>query len=121
MPTIDGSAQVADRRRRTVLRALAALLVSAAPLAVLIVLAVLHRGGVALLLHESELFPGFSRALLVAVPLAGLGFIKLRVFAATRSLRATILAAIATSLLALTLALGAVDIVNSLTSMGGPD
>ena len=97
------------------------MLAAAAPLAVLMVLAVLHRGGVVLLLHESQLFPGFSRAFLVAVPLTWLGLINLGVFAATRSLRATFLAATATSLLALTLVLGAVDFVNSLMSMGGPD
>lgn len=93
-----------------------------APLLVIVVPALLHLPAVEPLLHESELFPGLSRASVVALPLAGLGSVNVAIFAATRSLRYTLVASVVTTTLALLLILGAVDLVNDLNEkFGGAD
>ena len=113
---------IRDRVRRPSLVVVAALLASMAPLLVLVVPALVHLPAVEPLLHESELFPPLSRATVVALPLAGLGIVNVAIFAATRSLRYTLVASVVTTTLALLLILGAVDLVNDLNDMfGGAD
>jgi len=111
-----------NRVSRPSLVVVAALLASMAPLLVLVVPGLLHLPAVEPLLHESELFPGLSRASVVALPLAALGIINVAIFAGTRSLRFTLVASVVTTTLALLLILGAVDLVNDLNEMfGGAD
>lgn len=113
---------IRDRVSRPSLVVVAAFLASMAPLPVLVVPALLHLPAVEPLLHESELFPPFSRASLVALPLAGLAIVNVAIFAATRSLRYTLVASVVTTTLALLLIVGAVDLVNDLNEMfGGAD
>jgi hypothetical protein len=108
--------------RRSTLTIVAALALSAAPLLVLVVPAILRLPAVAPLLHESEIFPGFSRVSLVAAPVAGLVVVNLVVFAGSRSLRSLLVASLITSALAWLLVVGAVGLVNDLNEMStGPD
>lgn len=102
------------RARRSSLAIVAGLAASAAPLLILVVPAVLRLPVVEPLLHESEFFPGFSRATLVAVPLVGLVAVNLAIAAATRSMRSTLVAVAITTALAVFLVLGAVGLVEEL-------
>ena len=109
----------AARDRRSSLAIVAAVGASAAPLLVLVVPAFLHLPAVEPLLHESELFPGFSRDSLVAVPLAGLVFVNVAIVVATRSMRSAFVAVAITTALALILVIGATGLVESLNELGG--
>jgi hypothetical protein len=106
------------RGRRPSLAIVAALVLSVAPLLVLVMPAVLHLRAVEPLLHESEFFLGFSRATLVAMPLFGLMAANLVIAAATRSVRSTLVAVAITTALAVILVLGAVGLVESLNELG---
>ena len=103
--------------RRPNLTLVAAIIVSAAPLLILAVLAALQLPVVQPLLHESVFFPGFSRASLVALPLTGLVVVNGVIFAATRSLRSVVVAALITSAVAGLVVLGAVGLVNDLNEL----
>jgi hypothetical protein len=108
--------------RRPTLTLVAAVIVSAAPLLILAVPAALQLPAVQPLLHESEIFPGFSRAFLVAPPLTGLVVVNAVIFAATRSLRSVVAAALITSAVAVLVVLRAVGLVNNLNEFfGGVD
>ena len=102
------------RARRPSLAIVAALVASVVPLLVLVVPAVLHLPAVEPLLHESQFFPGFSRATLVAMPLVGLVAVNLVIAAATRSMRGTLVAVAITTALAVFLVLSAVGFVEGL-------
>jgi uncharacterized membrane protein len=105
--------------RRWHLAFVAALAASAAPLLVLVVPAVLHLSAVEPLLHESELFPGFSRDALVAVPLAALAIVNVAIVIATHSIRRALAAIAITTAIAVFLVLGAAAFVESLNDLGG--
>lgn len=105
------------RSRSSTVTILAGVGVSVVPLLVLVLPAALGLPAVEPLLHESQFFPGFSRASLVAIPLAGLVIINLAIFVANRSMRSALVASLITSVLALFLVLGAVGLVNSLNEM----
>ena len=110
------------RARRPSFAIVTALVVSVAPLLVLVVPAVLHLPAVEPLLHESEFFPGFSRATLVAVTLVGLVTVNLAIAAATRSMRGTLVPVAITTALAVLIVLGAVGFVEQLDAFfGGVD
>jgi hypothetical protein len=94
------------------------LIASVAPLLVLVVPAILHLPGVEPLLHDSVLFPGFSRATVVAMPLVGLAAVNLVIAAATRSMRGTLVAVAITTPLAVFLVLGATEFVEGLNGLG---
>lgn len=106
-------------RRARVRHSSLAIVASTAPLLVLVVPAFLHLPAVDPLLHESELYPGFSRASLVAIPLAGLVFVNVAIVLATRSMRSALVAIAITTALALLLVLGATGLVESLNDLGG--
>jgi hypothetical protein len=99
------------RVHRPSLAIVAVLVASAAPLLVLVVPVILHLTAVEPLLLESEFFSGFSRATLVAMPLAGLVAVNLVIAAATRSTKSALLAVAITTALAVLLVLGAVGFV----------
>jgi hypothetical protein len=107
------------RARRPSLAIVAGLVASLAPLLVLVVPAILHLPAVELLLHESELFPGFSRATLVAMPLVGLVAVNFAIAAATRSIWSTLVAVAITTALAVAVVLGAVGLVEGLNELSG--
>jgi len=106
------------RVRRPSLAIVAAVVASVAPLLVLVVPAILHLTAVEPLLHQSEFFPGFSRATLVAMPLAGLVAVNLVIAAATRSMQSALVAVAITTALAVLLVLGAVGFVEGLNELG---
>lgn len=106
------------RVRRPSFAIVAALVGSVAPLLVLVVPAALHLQAVEPLLHESEFYPGFSRATLVAIPLVGLVAVNLVIAASTRSMRTTLVAVAITTALALILVPGAVGFVDELNALG---
>jgi hypothetical protein len=106
------------RVRRPSPAIVAALVASLAPLLVLVVPAILHLRAIDALLHESVLYPGFSRATLMAMPLAGLVAANLVIAAATRSMRSTLVAVAITTALAVFLILGAVGFVEGLEELG---
>lgn len=122
-PWLDSDAMTdATRRardRQPSIAIVAALAASALPLLVLVVPAVLHLPAVDPLLHESELFPGLSRATVVAAPLAGLVFVNVAIVLATRSMRSALVAIAITTALALFLIIGATDLVESLNELSG--
>jgi len=107
------------RVRRPSLATVAILVASAAPLLVLVVPAILHLPAVEPLLHESVLFfQGFSRATVVAMPLAGLVAVNLVIAAATRSMRSALVASAITTALAVFLVLGAAGFVEGVNELG---
>ena len=105
--------------RHSSLGSFAALALSTAPILVLVVPAVLHLSVVEPLLHESQLAPGFSRATVVAVPLAGLVFVNVAIVITTRSWRSVLVAIAITTALALFVVSGAIGLVESLNALGG--
>jgi hypothetical protein len=106
------------RVRRPSLAIVAVLVASAAPLLVLVVPAILHLPAVEPLLHESVFFSGFSRATVVAMPLAGLVAVNLAIAAATRSTGSALVAVAITTALAVFLVLGAVGFVAGVNELG---
>lgn len=100
------------RSRTSSVTLLAGVGVSVVPMLILVLPAALGLPAVEPLLHESQFFPGFSRASLVAIPLAGLVIIDLAILAANRSMRSALVASLISSALALLLVLGAVGLVN---------
>ena len=106
------------RVRRPSFAIVAVLVASAAPLLVLVVPAILHLPAVEPLLHESVFFAGFSRATVVAMPLAGLVAVNLVIAAATRSMRSVLVAVAITTALAVFLVLGAAGFVEGLDEFG---
>ncbi len=78
----------------------AGLAASAGPLLFLWVPAALQLRVVEPLLHASVLYPDFSRASLLVVPMAGLVIINVWIFAATRSLGSALVSSLITSALA---------------------
>ena len=106
------------RARRPSIAIVAILVASAAPLLVLVVPAILHLPAVEPLLHDSVLFPGFTRATLAAMPLAALVAVNLVIAAATRSIQSALVAVAITTALAVFLVLGAVGFVEALDAFG---
>jgi ABC-type enterochelin transport system permease subunit len=106
------------RVRRRSLAIVAVVVASVAPLLILVVPAILHLRAIDALLHESVFYPGFSRATLMAMPLAGLVAANLVIAAATRSMRSTLVAVAITTALAVCLILGAVGFVEGLNELG---
>jgi len=104
--------------RHPSLALVAVLVASVAPLLVLAVPAFLQLPGIEPLLHESVFYPEFSRATLMAMPLAGLVAVNLVIAAATRSMRSTLVAVAITTALAVFLVLGAVGFVEGLDRLG---
>jgi hypothetical protein len=88
---------------------------SLAPLLILVVPAVVRLPAVEPLLRQSEFYPGYSRASLVAIPLLALVVVNLGIFVATRSLRSVFVAVLITSVMAWLLLLAALDVVDLLT------